>query len=688
MSPRQFAVDVPVTDLNLGDDIDDFHIQDEETEDEFHRQMDLHDFDFGSRPNIIQRGINAIGSIFKKSNNPGRDFNSLANGEYVDDIELLSRGRSDGNNSFDLDSDFYHFKQSKKGIFWKYAKTILCSKILIFPLLLSILGLLIALIVIVSKRSKPINVPKPFEEAETSVSSLLTIVLSISGLHPHFISFENMPYLSDMINSSTSVYSPFMIPSNPTLNLPNLWTISTGLKPYQNGIIGQSFYDKELNEQFNTDNFDVKWYQGKPIWDLVEENNLKFRSLNWPFTDSDVKIENTELFTQLEKFKSLISTNQTNLILTHVNNLESKIQSKGLNGSELKTELIKIDDHIQNIFHILESNQLDANVMVISEGGYAPISKDRTLKLESVIDLNKFQYIEKSTIIGLYPKIDNDIDILVEEIKTNLEKSSIGENFTVSKSVKVEDHVYGGRNDRIPPILIIPNVGYLIDYDVDNKNNLKCTSGYLSDNLLSRSMFIASGPFFNSFNNIKPFENIEIYNMITDSLEITSSKSIFSNPDYVLPEDWQDNKEYPGTTGFELDILQEESVIEVKYGVKELRPVIETEPDKIDGIEPTNMIPEAAELEHETSDAEPETPQPETPEPDSSEPEQETAEPAPESSETDKSEQTDHDEFNDEDTDNDEKTSRLSAWWDRISSAIDRVIEDVEDKFGHDEDQG
>lgn len=698
MAPQQFAVDIPITDLDLEEDIEDFRIQHEETDNDFHKQLDLRDLNFGPNPNIIQRGIRAIGNIFKNRSQFTELNSNFNDNDCVDEIELLSRGRGDGHSSFDLDSGFHHFKQSKKSLLRECFKVLLSSKILIFSLLLSNIGLLIVVIVILSKRSKISKVNTPFEESTASVSSLLTIVISIEGLHPHFISFENMPYLSNLMNSTASVYAPFMIPSNPTLELANLWAISTGLKPYENGIVGQSFYDDELHEQFISENFDSKWYKGSPIWDLVTQNNLRFQSINWPFTNNEPKIKNMELYEQFQLFESFVSDNQTNLILSHVRYLESTIQSTGLAGINLRMDLLTIDDFLETSFRLIHSTRPNANIVIISEGGYVPISKDRTIKLESIIDIDKFQFIERSTILGLYPKNHDDLDLLIEEIKNNLAKFSFGDNFAVFRNEKIQEHVYGGKNNRIPPILVIPSAGYLIDYGIDNIDKLECISGYLSDELLSRSVFIATGPFFNNSINLKPFENIEIFNIITDSLQITTSKSIYTNPDFLLPEDWKDDKEYPGITGFDMDIIKAESVIETKYETKLSELITETEIDEIDGLDPIKTEPgdfeygsakpglENSDSKSENSAESPNSEQTNADQLDYGKEDEDIKENEDDNEYYDEDEKESNDEDNDADTDDNERDSLLSAWWNRISSAIDRVVEDVEDKFNHQEE--
>ena len=77
---------------------------------------------------------------------------------------------------------------------------------------------------------------------------------------------------SPLINrlSRCGVFSPTgMIPVFPSLTFPNHYSIVTGLYPESHGIVGNSFYDPDLNASFSlssSQQTNPVWWIGDPLW--------------------------------------------------------------------------------------------------------------------------------------------------------------------------------------------------------------------------------------------------------------------------------------------------------------------------------------------------------------------------------------------------------------------------------------
>jgi predicted AlkP superfamily pyrophosphatase or phosphodiesterase len=90
----------------------------------------------------------------------------------------------------------------------------------------------------------------------------------------------------------------------------NHWSLVTGLYPESHGIVGNEFFDPELNDTFYykdpARSWDSKWWFGEPIWATSVLQNKKSAVMMWP--GSDTKIENT-----LATYHIPYSTNYTTL---------------------------------------------------------------------------------------------------------------------------------------------------------------------------------------------------------------------------------------------------------------------------------------------------------------------------------------------------------------------------------------
>jgi predicted AlkP superfamily pyrophosphatase or phosphodiesterase len=100
-----------------------------------------------------------------------------------------------------------------------------------------------------------------------------------------------------------------MLPSFPSVTFPNHYTIVTGLYPAHNGLVNNSFYDRDIKESYYYKSpLSVKsqWYGGKPLWVIAEEQQMLTASFYW--VGSDVVI-NGITPTYYYKYNEKISLN-------------------------------------------------------------------------------------------------------------------------------------------------------------------------------------------------------------------------------------------------------------------------------------------------------------------------------------------------------------------------------------------
>lgn len=705
-SGKGFAVDVPVTDLDQ--DLDDFNLQDEEPEHDFNRQLDIADMNLdASNPNtnIFIKSINAFKSLFAQNG-----FSKLKNTDdssFVpnDDIELATtsfgnNGGYDENND-DLDFDYYKNPSVTSRIL-RFIYAVITSKLLIYPLLLTGGCILLIFIVVASKNGSSSQGPfEPMGEPEFKddpdhrmkpETNLLTVVLAIEGLHPHFISDANMPFLANLINSTDTLFAPYINNVNPVSKVPNLWTISTGKYPAHNGIIGDEFYDKDLGNTFTNTDMDSQWWLSEPIWETVTKNNKHATAFNWPMVrisevnpvDNDdgfhVKFEYREQLIKVNKYLSGSDAiaNEINLLLSSVNTLASKIRKYGL-GPELTTSLNDLDNFIAEFYDLIAKLHIDdvTNVIITSDGNMAPVTKERVISLESIVDISKAEHIEGKPIVGLYPNDDVSTEALFEEIREKWAEHPFKQYFHVYKGEEVSEQIYGGRSSRIAPILIVPSSGYLVQSESSSlASDPIYVSGYANNEMLSRGVFIATGPYFEQNSKsekvLKPFENIQIYNMLCQSLNIEPNKNdgdvdFLKNPDNYIQGDWNDNLKYPGVE-YQFPIIKDKSVIEYRF----------TPPEPV-SLKPISLIPGETSAE-EVEDTKSEQTS------DSTENEHLEEQESQESSNSSSEDQDDSSDVEDKPTDNDEDDkgtsveSKIEQWWDSLKQTVEDIFDKHDDQ--------
>lgn len=421
--------------------------------------------------------------------------------------------------------------------------------------------------------------------------------------------------------------APYMIPSFPSLTFPNHWTLVTGLYPSEHGIVGNTFFDPELNRQFvNTDPklgaLDPEfWKGGEPIWETANKQGVKSAIHMWPGSEvPGIGLGNgptfVDLFNGLELLSSKVDrvmgwldiediNERPELILTYVPTIDTIGHRNGIGGEELEHGLLYVDNFMHLMLLELQNRHLDdiVNVIVVSDHGMAPTSNERLLYIDEVIDLNeKIEHIDGWPLFGLRPKDNQRVEDVYNELVINLQKlpESINRHYPVYKVEDLpEKWHFGGKthehrfNYRLAPLWIIPDVGYSITtHKQMEENNNDYTPhgvhGYNNTELLMRAIFLGRGPYFDLLlsssgdgnKKINPFPNTEVYNLICDTLNLSPSPNngsfqtqsmaqSFAHPNRLISpvnllHDWTDPLEFPDLP-FEVDHIVEDATYDILF---------------------------------------------------------------------------------------------------------------------------
>ncbi len=220
------------------------------------------------------------------------------------------------------------------------------------------------------------------------------------------------------------------------------------------------------------------------------------------------------------------------LIAAYVPDVDSDSHKYGPNSTEFRQTISRADDMLHHHFVGIEQRNLSdiVNIVVVSHHGMATTSTERLVQLNDLIDLDLIEHIDGRPLYGLRPKDPNDLRQLYDNLKA---ESLINTNFEVYlRDEDMPERYHFSKNDRIAPLWVIPKTGWAIvhkeNFDI-NKANAKCTAyspkglhGYDHEHPLMRAIFIARGSAFPHKPNsrLETFQNLEVYNIICDSLGI------------------------------------------------------------------------------------------------------------------------------------------------------------------------
>lgn len=386
-----------------------------------------------------------------------------------------------------------------------------------------------------------------------------TILISLDGFRADFLQRDITPTLNSLVRSGVS--PQYMNPSFPSLTFPNHFTLVTGLYPESHGIVGNSFWDPETQEEFYyTDparSMQPEWWQAEPLWETAELAGVKSAIHMWPGSEAHIdSIEpayvdkyngSEELGKKVDRILGLLDLPgpgdigamedrpRPQLIAAYVPNVDADGHLYGPNSTEIRSTISSADSMLGDLFAGLEERNLTdiVNIVVVSDHGMATTSTHRLIQLEDLIDTSEIEHIDGWPLYGLRPK-DTSEETLMRLYNT-LSAESGQPKYEGAFNVYLRDRDMPERynfanNFRIAPLWIVPNVGWAIvtreEFDVADGQHRELVytprglHGYDHEHPLMRAIFIARGPAFphTPGNMVEPFQNIEVYNIVCDSL--------------------------------------------------------------------------------------------------------------------------------------------------------------------------
>ncbi|PFH58317.1 hypothetical protein XA68_13881 [Ophiocordyceps unilateralis] len=388
----------------------------------------------------------------------------------------------------------------------------------------------------------------------TALFAPTTIILSLDGFRADFLQRGLTPRLNAFIKEGVS--PAYMRPSFPSVTFPNHYTLATGLYPESHGVVGNSFWDPELQAEFYyTDparSLDAKWWGGEPFWVTAELQGIRTAVHMWPGSEAHIRhVEPSfvDKYNGAEKLPKKVARMlefldlpgkedesvdvrqmRPQLIAAYVPNVDADGHIFGPNSTETRSTIQEVDKMLDELFHGLEQRNLTGivNVVVVSDHGMATTDTSRLMQLEDLVDVSKIEHTDGWPLYGLRPKNDDDLQALHSEVK---EKTKSNPNVDVYlRDVDMPERYHFSNNQRIAPLWIVPKPGWAIvkkdEFNVEQgkKQGLvyhpRGLHGYDHEHPLMRAIFVARGPAFPHPANsrLEPFQNIEVYNILADSV--------------------------------------------------------------------------------------------------------------------------------------------------------------------------
>jgi predicted AlkP superfamily pyrophosphatase or phosphodiesterase len=346
-------------------------------------------------------------------------------------------------------------------------------------------------------------------------------------LHPN-----ETPNLRRLMREGSSVRQ--LIPTYPSNTFSNHYTIVTGLYPSHHGIINNQFYDPSLGEFFYYTRAEsvqkTQWWGGEPIWVTAGKQGRKSACSFWPGSEAAIAglrpnfwrpyQGNLSFEQRIEEFRGwleLPEKERPSVITMYLEDGNSVGHKFGPGSPELIATIKMLDERVGRLEAELRRINSHANLVIVSDHGMTPISKDRIILLEDFIDLANVQIDFDGPVAGLRPHDGDNVALLRRLAGLRNAKAYSWEELPARFNIR--------KNPRNPPVWIVPEEGWEIysraRFEQFRDKFNKADHGYDIALDSMRGIFIAHGPAFRKGIVIEPVENIHVYNLLCETLTLT-----------------------------------------------------------------------------------------------------------------------------------------------------------------------
>ncbi|XP_074642804.1 venom phosphodiesterase 2-like [Tubulanus polymorphus] len=366
------------------------------------------------------------------------------------------------------------------------------------------------------------------------------ILVSLDGFRADFLLRKMTPVLDRLRQCGSHV--PYVRASYPTKTFVNHYTLATGLFPESNGIIDNNMYDQNMNYPFISSipqTFqDPRWWLGDPIWNTVTKQNKISATYYWP--GSDVRVEGMyphyyrkynksvpfeSRVQQVLKWLDLPDGKRPDFITLYFDEPDSAEHRTGIDSKLVNDKLKEVDRMVGLLMQGLFTRNLHncVNIIVLADHGMSNTPCKNIVSLDKYINLTGIFVFE-----GSVGRINNDHEYIdgkvvpsknpqpVEKLLSELRCKN--EHLDVYRKEDLPKRLHYSNSRRIEELVLNSEDGWQF-----YMRNGTCGGGsHGFDNIYAsmHALFIAHGPYIKQNTQSKSFLNIELYQLLTDLLQI------------------------------------------------------------------------------------------------------------------------------------------------------------------------
>lgn len=361
------------------------------------------------------------------------------------------------------------------------------------------------------------------------------LLISFDGFRADYLSKTDTPNFDKLVNNGVAAEG--LIPIFPTKTFPNHYAIATGLYPENNGLIGNSMYDPEMDARYSMGDREAvenpDWYLGEPIWNTVEKAGKKAGTMFW--IGSEAPIQNMRP-THWKSYDGRIPNEaRIDTVLNWMTNKEdpvdfgtvyfSFVDSQGHRyGPDSDEVVLAIQEADELIGYLMEELKRvdpdeEINLMIVSDHGMIEVSPEKRVVLDDYINADNIEVISYSPALMFNVKESGNEAEIYSVLKADQN------HFKVYSKADIPERYHLKNNIRTPDFLMVADEGYTINMReyFDSRGDDYPSGGahgFDNSNTKMDALFIVYGPAFQKGVKLDRIENVYLYGVMARILNI------------------------------------------------------------------------------------------------------------------------------------------------------------------------
>lgn len=370
----------------------------------------------------------------------------------------------------------------------------------------------------------------------------MLLLISLDGFRYDYLEMHKPEIISRFAAEGTR--AKWLIPSFPTKTFPNHYTIVTGLYPQNHGIVENNVWD--YNTVFSMSKREEvqngRWWLGEPVWVTAALNNISTGAFFFPGTEAEIngiRPRNWRTYEHTLPYEERVDTvlkwlgepaeARSQFYTLYFDEPDSAGHDYGPESKETGDAVKRVDAMIGRLLEGISRLGLEdeLNIIITSDHGMAQVDNKKTIILDEQVDVGLAErIIWGSEIVQIFPKEGAKDDLLAGLKKVK--------NMTCWEKGKLPERLNYNSGPRVAPVVCSAKLGFSINNRSYFENTIKKrrdwdgskgAHGYDNKHKEMRAFFAARGPAFKRSSIVKPFRNVDVYELMCKVLGITPAKN-------------------------------------------------------------------------------------------------------------------------------------------------------------------